>query len=133
MNHKIRITVKRVVLFVVICSNAEKFLKSHESQIKCLPFLSLTYKHAYTYMQNAVVKSMQISTEFHISGCPGQPLLPVEQPKIDPWWPVGQPKLMIYFFKFIDVGDQNFMSGNRNSIPDARQATGFQNKCETLI
>ena len=47
---------------------------------------------------------------FHITGCPGQPFVPVRQPKVDPWLPdratkryviclyiyvVGQPKCSV--------------------------------------
>ena len=60
--------------------------------------------------QGAQLQYMRNATGFHITGCPGQPFLPVGQPKVDSWLPdratksfarciyiyvVGQPECLV--------------------------------------
>ena len=77
------------------------------------------------YEMEYAVEDATEDAGFHITGCPGQPILPVGQPKVDPWLPdratksfaiclliyvVGQPKCLFGQPKCL-VGQPQFDTG----------------------
>ena len=57
---------------------------------------------------------------FHITGCPGQPFVPVGQPKVDPCF--------LYVFTIVLSDNQTTLSSNLSSIVVVRQGNRFSKR-----
>ena len=71
------------------------------------------YKVTLTVENNMYILHFDYNfiTGFYITRCPGQPFVPVGQPKVDPWLPDRATKIVDLRLCNYDVGQPNLIAG----------------------